>query len=154
MQSALFKLYYFWSSLVPSFSASGKDVWPWLDEDIDFGKWNLNILKYVNDKSLETNPSHPVCLFMWLRHIAPMLGPNPSFTSTVPAIQHVWLLSLNECRQTNSPSHSPLPFRSPFIHTFISQKCTEYLCARLGERETDYNAVLALKATRYVNRLS
>lgn len=76
MQSAFFKLHYFWSSLVPRLNASGKDVWQWLDEGIDFGKESLNILNYVNNKSLRTNPSHPVYLFMWLGRIAPKLDPN------------------------------------------------------------------------------
>lgn len=110
---------YFWSSLVPSLiNTSGKDLWQWLDEGIDFGKGSLNILKYVNDKSLETNPNHPDYLFVWLGCLAPKLGPNPSCMLAAPAIQHVWLLSLNGCWQTKSTSHHPPSFRSSFIHAF------------------------------------
>lgn len=119
--------------LVPILNASEKDVWQWLDEGIDFGKESLNILNYVNNKSLRTNPSHPVCLFMWLGRIAPKLHPNKSFTLVIPAIQHVWFLSLNGCQQTTSPSHSPPSFRSAFIPTFIPQMCMSSSVLGLGE---------------------
>lgn len=100
MQSAIFKLHYFWSSLMPSLNASGKDAWQWLHEGIDFGKGSLNILKYVNNKSLVTNPSHPVCLFMWLGHIASKLGPNKfhignSCHSTCLALVSKWVSTDN-----------------------------------------------------------
>lgn len=79
---------------------------------IGWGYWlcsgSLNINKYVNDKPLETKRSHPACLFMWVGWSSPRLGPNPSFTSESPAIQCVWLLSLNGCPQTNFISHNPL----------------------------------------------
>lgn len=134
MQSAFFKLLYFWSSVAPRLiSASGEDVWQGLG--IDFGKGSVHIPKYVTDKLLETNPSPPVCLFMWLRHLAPNLSPNSSFTWAMAAVQHVWLLSSKRCQQTKS-AHGCSSFGSIFIWTFIPQAHTEKPCARLGGMET------------------
>lgn len=119
MQSAWFKLHYFWSSPVPSLiNASGKDVWQWLEEGIDFAKGSLHINQHVNDKSLNTNPNHPICLFMWPDCLAPKLGPDPSFTWVSPAIPRVCFLPLNWCQHTESTSHSHPPFRPAFIQTF------------------------------------
>ena len=108
------------------------------------------MLEYVSDQSLQTNPSHPVCLFMWLGRLAPKLGPNPSFTLAIPAIRCVWLLSLNGCRQTKSTLlHSEV---HSFL-TFIPQTCIEEPCVRLGGRETGRNAGLALKAGKLYEQI-
>lgn len=129
MQSVFFKLLISWNSQLPSLTcASEKDVWQGLDAGIDFGKGSLNILKYVFTclsmsaiSPLETSqPSSWLVSVAQLRHLAPSLGPSPSFTLAIPDIQHVWILSVNGCQQTKSTLLLYSEVHS-FIHLF--HKC-------------------------------
>lgn len=137
MQSVFFKLHYFVELPGAQFNTcfrerclagTGCRYWLWKEESYH-PQVCLNMLEYVADQSLETSPSHPVCLFMWLGRLAPKLGPNPSFTLAIPAVRRVGLLSLNGCRQTEATLlHSEV---HSFI-TFIPQTCIEEPCVRLG----------------------
>lgn len=96
-------------------SASGEEVWQC--PGIDFGKGN------VPDKSLETDLSSPLCLFMGLGCLILKLHPNPSFTGQLlPFNMFGSCLSKRVNRQNLL---STVVFYS-VVHSFL---CLSYKCS-------------------------